>query len=1519
MFASMIKTRVFISLVFTGLCSMAFAQNLSNKGKEFWVGYGAHVAMWEEDQIGNPPRVNPLAGQPRTNGGAQEMVLYFTSDKNSVVTVDIPSIGWTRTYAVTANAVTTSDPIPKSTATGGDVRLVEEGLSNKGIHITATIPIIAYAHIFNQSVSGATLLFPVSTLSREYYSLNFTQVSNQNYSYCFAYVVATEDNTTIEIEPSANTIRLTPSATPFRIVLNKGEIYNIFGRLNGSVGGPFTGEDLTGTIIRSVATATSPCKKIAVFSGSGKLSISCRNNAGSSDNYMQQAFPTNAWGKKYLTAPTSNLPSNFFRVAVKDPTTVVRRNGVPVPGLIRNFYYEFQSSSPEIIEADKPIMVAQYISTAPQNSVCNFGATGNLGDPEMIYLSPIEQTINKVTINSTGSFAISQHFLNLVIHKEGIVPGRKFLLDGAPVPGTPIVHPGDPNYVYFQIPLVTGSHTIDSDSGFNAIAYGYGAFESYGYNAGTNVIDLNQFVSLQNEFATVPFPSTCRNSPFKFSITLPFQPLKIQWKFNNTNNVLLNNLGNPATDPNPITNTAVPGDPIPSNATIPSPTDPNKLLYVYELPATYKFSVNGDFPIKLLLTNTTGTGCTGEQEVDYNVRIFDPPITRLVANSSGCLPDRVQLNALNVLEPDITPLKYVWDIDGTLIERTVSNYLLSPFTTEGPKQIKLRLITNIGCVSDIMDTTIVLSARPKPEFTPDAIRCLQKDFAVKDASQPGSTTSFSVIQKWKWQLNGIYQAETAAPTDLTLNSNNPTSTLKMILTSSTGCVDSTDRTIDIWPNPVINLPLPESCVKDIPTFTSGAVVDRGRNLVKYDWNFGDPGTTGNIQSVAFAGPVRHFYALPGSYSIKHTVTSQDGCETIKDTTFDVNGADPVAQFTVLNDAALCSNTLVNLQNRSFMPTPPLSFGKITRTEINWDLEASPVPDVRDETSTPDSVYEFKYANFNTSASKTFRIKLRAYSGQLCFTDFEKVITVNGSPTVSYLPIPGICLEAIPRSVDDPLTGFVPVAGLAPGSFLPGIKSFSGPGVNSTGIFDPSQTGAGDFPILYTYTSSNGCFDTLTRFIKVWPTPKSDFSFSSLNCEKNDIVFTSTSDPVFPGSTFASYKWFFSDNPSALSSGSTTTKQFDVTNSYNATLEVVTDNGCFHTLTKPIFINPLPKVDFKLIRPICLPSGLAEFENLSNAPDNKSMSYTWNFGDLGSAGNIQTSIRGQHTFSSFKSYDVKLITKTDPTGCIDSITIPVQPDRDIFQQPDASIQSVDFVCLGTPIDFTSVVDTRSTGAALAEKWSWDFIQGKSTDQNPSFVFRSPGTYEVRMISTSDKGCPSNLATKTVTVHPYPDISAGPDLNVLDNGQKQLQATAKGTNLTYLWSPGTYLSQVDILNPIVQTPAEDIVYTLSVTGIGGCTRTDKVAIRALKSILPPNTFTPNGDGINDFWEIKNLKLYDGSVLEIYSSQGQIVYRTVNYSRPWDGTMNGKPLPVGTYYYVINSNSERRLLSGYVTILR
>ncbi|MEY4058464.1 MAG: hypothetical protein RLZ50_1676, partial [Bacteroidota bacterium] len=190
---SYIKYLIFIFGIL--YASVSIAQDFSNKGREFWVGYGSHVNMYNSNGTVNT-----------TNGGSQNMVLYFTSDQNANVTVEIPATGWTRTYKVLANQVTTSDIIPKTGT--DDARLSDEGKSNKGIHIISDVGIIAYTHIYNSSISGASLLFPVSTLGRDYYSVNYTQVSNSQYSYGYTYVIATEDNTNIEIIPSVNTFNI---------------------------------------------------------------------------------------------------------------------------------------------------------------------------------------------------------------------------------------------------------------------------------------------------------------------------------------------------------------------------------------------------------------------------------------------------------------------------------------------------------------------------------------------------------------------------------------------------------------------------------------------------------------------------------------------------------------------------------------------------------------------------------------------------------------------------------------------------------------------------------------------------------------------------------------------------------------------------------------------------------------------------------------------------------------------------------------------------------------------------------------------------------------------------------------------------------------------------------------------------------------------------------------------------------------------------------------------------------------
>ena len=125
---------------------------------------------------------------------------------------------------------------------------------------------------------------------------------------------------------------------------------------------------------------------------------------------------------------------------------------------------------------------------------------------------------------------------------------------------------------------------------------------------------------------------------------------------------------------------------------------------------------------------------------------------------------------------------------------------------------------------------------------------------------------------------------------------------------------------------------------------------------------------------------------------------------------------------------------------------------------------------------------------------------------------------------------------------------------------------------------------------------------------------------------------------------------------------------------------------------------------------------------------------------------------------------------------------------------------------------------------------------------------------------------------------------------------------------------------ILNPI-STPIFTTTYKIYVYGGGGnCYATDSVKVTALKQLTIPNVFSPNGDNIHDTWDISFLNDYPNCKIEVFNRNGQIVLSSLGYGKPWDGRVNGIPLPIGTYYYIIelNKNGYTRL-SGSVTILR
>jgi hypothetical protein len=120
------------------------AQDFSNKGKDFWIGYGNHVRMFNIGQ------------------GVEKMQLYITSDINTSGKVQITSVGFTQNFTVSANQITTID-IPRTAA------LMDDGLYNHGIHVTSLNPVVVYSFIYVNAQSGATVCLPTATLGREYY------------------------------------------------------------------------------------------------------------------------------------------------------------------------------------------------------------------------------------------------------------------------------------------------------------------------------------------------------------------------------------------------------------------------------------------------------------------------------------------------------------------------------------------------------------------------------------------------------------------------------------------------------------------------------------------------------------------------------------------------------------------------------------------------------------------------------------------------------------------------------------------------------------------------------------------------------------------------------------------------------------------------------------------------------------------------------------------------------------------------------------------------------------------------------------------------------------------------------------------------------------------------------------------------------------------------------------------------------------------------------------------------------
>lgn len=136
--------------------------------------------------------------------------------------------------------------------------------------------------------------------------------------------------------------------------------------------------------------------------------------------------------------------------------------------------------------------------------------------------------------------------------------------------------------------------------------------------------------------------------------------------------------------------------------------------------------------------------------------------------------------------------------------------------------------------------------------------------------------------------------------------------------------------------------------------------------------------------------------------------------------------------------------------------------------------------------------------------------------------------------------------------------------------------------------------------------------------------------------------------------------------------------------------------------------------------------------------------------------------------------------------------------------------------------------------------------------------------------------------------------------------------------FSWSSQPGLDNYNTLNPVA-SPNETTTYTLTATNAAGCEKTGEVKVTVLKDLKVPNGFTPNGDNINDTWEIDGLEDYPNVFIQVFNRWGTLVFSSKGYSTPWDGYFNGTPLPMATYYYTLSSDVLAQPISGSVSILK
>ena len=1065
------------ALLFFPFINDVEAQNISNEGTDFWAVFPTHDPSRNGN---NPPRLANIK-------------IYVTSKNADTVRVRVSCGTYTEEKVIQPNVATAFD-VPRSSA----YIATEErnsSVSNRAIHVVSVdghSKVAVYEHIYAGARSAASLILPTESLGQKYYSMNYTQDPGPGeVSQNFLVLVATEANTVIRLHKGTVVQQIS--------LAQAGDVYEYF---------PDAKEDLTGTFVDIDPALPENCsKRFAAFSGSTSIGIGCTN---SRDPLFQQLYPTISWGTKYAVIPFFERKYIVRVMAEKDGTNV-SFNGQSVAVLGAGEYYtSTELVDPAFISADKKISVAQYSLTQNCSSASN---VAKKGDPEMVMLNPIEFNIKSVTLFSSTLEAISERYINVCI-KTTAAPS--FKINGlAPANGTWTVIPSNPEYAYIQVRITATSSILTASDGFNAIAYGFGDVESYGYSAGTNLA-ANNYLLVKDKLTNNESANACLDQPSDFKISLPYKALKIVWKLD---------------DEAAIENTPAPDSLITATGKVYTYLFPRNITFHDLTP--HKMIVNAQMPNS---ENCLG----GDIEYTFNFDVYPIPRGSFLVDQDVCADTDVQFTDASESNIPNKPVnKWLWDFgDGTTSTEQNPKHA---FSTSGSKTVRLSAGLDDGCMSDPVAVTIAVRPKIIPKFNAVDTACVNEVINFTDQS---SAEQNKPVTSWEWNFgDGSAVSTLKNPTHKYTAAG--TYSVELIAKTIDSCTSlKFHKLIKINALPQTAFQLPVVCVSDDPAqfrnLTPGA--DLAGSGLHFVWNFGDTEVTNPLNNTSTQIHGTHQYTRAGTYRVILTAINASGC-TLSDTLqLVVNSSEITPSFDVPEQDNLCSRNKIKVTDNS-----SITIGKIIK--LKWFIDD--VEYLTVDNPIAGTTYELAYPTFTDVLQKNVTIKLVAYSGLKCLEPLTKEVTIYASPIVHFAEMRPICLNAGTIRI---LQGTETVG-------VHGTFEYSGDGITPEGIFDPMAAGVGTHDITYTYTA-HGCSDSKTMPITVTPLPEvvTDPDVYLLEGGEKQIAAYATGSNI-------RFKW----TPAAgLDRDDVLNPKVKVDEDTNYLLTVTSDDGC--SITKKITVH-----------------------------------------------------------------------------------------------------------------------------------------------------------------------------------------------------------------------------------------------------------------------------------------------------------------------------------------------------------